>query len=86
MKNLVGKKWGELIPEQQELLLKESFVYDAYEQLYMTNYNQSTVIRPNPDDPEIILDFANGLSVPAVKFNNDEIKIDDEAVLYDPTK
>ena len=52
----------------------------------MTNYNQSAVIRPNPDDPEIILDFANGLSVPAVKFNNDEIKIDDEAVLYDPTK
>lgn len=71
MDNLVGKKWGELDRETQELLLKN------------TNFIDGVTGNDIVNDGECIIDFSDILSVGG-KVIDDEIIIDDNSILYNP--
>lgn len=73
MKNLKGKKWGQLTEEQQYDLL--SRVVDTIDGC------SSSKVRHG----ECIVDFDNGLSIAGyVNAENDyDIEIDDNSILYD---
>lgn len=76
MKNLKGKKWGQLTEEQQYELL--NCVVDTIDGCDGSRVRHG----------ECIVDFDNGLSVAGyVNSENDyEIEIDNNAILYDPAE
>lgn len=72
MSKLKGMKWGEVKKEVQEELLRNCNCIDG-------SIFQNTFIG------ECIIDLTENLSV-AGKIINDEIIIDDEAIIYDPVE
>lgn len=74
LKNLVGKKWGELTHEEKE-------------SLKISGYYPET--RLEIGEHQIIVDFENGLSVAGtlvVTEDEVEIVIDDQAIIYNPAE
>ena len=75
LKNLAGKKWGELTHEE-----KESLKISGY-------YPETT--RLEVGEHQITVDFENGLSVAGtlvVTEDEVEIVIDDEGIIYNPAE
>ena len=75
LKNLVGKKWGELTHEEKETLKVSGY------------YPETT--RLEVGEHQIIVDFENGLSVAGalvVTEDEMEIVINDQAIIYDPAE
>lgn len=72
--NLEGMKWGEISKEVQDKLLANCHIW-------------SGIVF---DDEDIILDLTDNLSVDAkINLNSEEVndfEIDDNSILYDPTR
>lgn len=68
---LEGRKWGELTENEREYLLKETNTVDA--------------TGNNVKNGECIIDMADNLSVFGI-IKNDELIINDEEIIYNPTK
>ena len=72
MNKLVGVKWGDLKEETKEFLLENSNCVDA------VNCNEA-------QEGECIVDLNDTLSV-AGKIIDDQIEINDEAIIYNPSE
>lgn len=74
MKNLKGKKWGQLTEEQQYESL--SRVVDTIDGCSGSKVRHG----------ECIVDFDNGLSIAGYVNNNYSIDINNDSILYDPAE